>query len=132
MLIVPITLASAGILGLIYMSLTIGVMRQRFKTRVELGDGGGTAETRGLQIAIRAHANFAEYVPLALILLGGIEAAGAPRLLVLGLNGALILGRLLHPLGMERKVPNAPRAGGAMLTWGVILVGSITALVLAV
>ncbi len=60
--------------------------------------------------------NFSEYVPLSLILLGGIEAAGAARGLVLGPAIALILGRLLHPFGLRMKAPNAPRGLGAMLT----------------
>jgi len=125
---IPVTLLAAGLLGLMYMGLTFNVVRYRLRTKTMLGDGGNAA----LNVAIRTHANFMEYVPIALILLGGIEAAGAPHALVLVLAAALVVGRLLHPFGMTRPAPNVFRAGGAMGTWGVILVASITAIVLAV
>jgi len=127
---IPITLAAAGILGFVYLALTFYVVRMRFVTKTMIGAGDGTPGAAPLLVATRMHANFAEYVPLALILIGGIEAAGAPRLLVLGLAGALVLGRVLHPFGMVAKAPNPARAGGAMLTWITIGVASITALVL--
>ncbi len=127
----PITLGTAGLLGLIYLALTTAVVRGRFTSKVMLGDGAGTPGGEGLHVAVRAHGNFAEYVPLALILLGGIEAAGAPRWLVLLLAAMLIIGRLAHPFGLSRPAPNPLRAGGAMLTWIMIGIASITALVIA-
>ena len=77
------------------------------------------------------HANFAEYVPLILILLGGIEYAGAPHNLVLGLAVALVVARLSHAFGLPRPAPNPLRAAGASLTWIVLLVASAEALILA-
>jgi uncharacterized membrane protein YecN with MAPEG domain len=74
------------------------------------------------------HGNFAEFVPLALILLGGIEAGGAPHHLVLGLAVALVVARIAHPLGLLRPAPNPPRAVGVVLTLGVLIVASVTAL----
>jgi uncharacterized protein len=127
-----ITLAAAGVLGLIYAALTIYVVRMRFVTKTMLGDGAGTPGAAEMLVAIRTHANFAEYVPLALILLGGIEVAGASHLLVEALAAALILARVLHPFGMLRAAPNRLRAFGAALTLGVLLVESVTALVLVV
>lgn len=93
-----------------------------------LGEGDGAPGAAALKIAVRAHANFAEFVPLALILLGAIEAAGAPHGLLLGLAVALVLARLAHPIGMARAAPNPLRAGGALVTWAVIAVAAITAL----
>ncbi len=126
-----ITLTTAGILGLIYLVLSFNVSRSRGVAGVNLGDGSNAPGAEPLLVAIRAHANFAEYVPLALILLGGIEYAGAPRSLLIILAILLILGRIAHPFGMYQTGRNAPRAAGAVLTWGVILIESITALVLA-
>jgi uncharacterized membrane protein YecN with MAPEG domain len=128
---VPVTLFTAGLLGLIYLALTVGVVRGRFALKLMLGDGAGSPKGDGLFVAVRAHANFAEYVPLALILLGGIEWAGAPRLLCIVLAAMLIIGRIAHPLGMGRPSPNPFRAGGAMLTWVMIGIASLTALVIA-
>ena len=64
----PITLGAAGILGLIYAVLTTRVFAARFRSGIMLGTGPTDEK---LQIAVRAHANFAEYVPLILLLLGG-------------------------------------------------------------
>ncbi len=124
---IPIALATAGILGLMYVVLSLLVVRQRISTKTMIGEG----ESPGLLLAIRAHGNFAEYVPIGLILLAGIEAAGAARWLVLALAGMLVLGRVLHPFGLYMKAPNAPRALGGMLTWVMIGAASIEALIIA-
>jgi uncharacterized membrane protein YecN with MAPEG domain len=134
----PITLATAGILGLIYVALSLNVSLRRFDTKVSLGQGGSDTvmvgkekEAPKLQIACRSHANFAEYVPLALILIGGIEAAGAARWLVTLLSVLLVVARVAHPIGMMRPVPNLFRAGGALLTWLVIVGAALDALIIA-
>src|SRR5690606_35232509 len=64
-MILPITLAFASLNALIFIFLSILVVRGRFKERVSVGAGGKTS----LELKIRAHGNFAEYVPLALFLL---------------------------------------------------------------
>jgi uncharacterized membrane protein YecN with MAPEG domain len=128
---IPISLGTAGILGIIYLVLTFFVVRGRFTTKVMLGDGSDKAETKILHSAVRAHANFSEYVPLALILLGGIEAADASRTICYSLSIMLIVGRILHPIGIARPAPNPYRAAGAMLTWIMIGLASIEALLLA-
>ena len=102
MTIIPITLFTSGVLGLLYMTLTAQVVRQRQKHNVSLGDGGVEA----VQIAIRAHGNFAEYTPLALILL---------------------VGRFAHPFGLMRPSPNLPRALGIGLTLLMIVIASLWA-----
>jgi len=135
---IPITLGTAGILGIFYVVISLRVTAARWKTKVSVGEDtaqpasfGAESAVSPLRIAIRSHANFAEYVPIALILLGGIEAAGANRALCLILAAMLILGRAAHPIGMARKAPNSFRAGGAMLTWIMIGVTSVVALVIA-
>jgi uncharacterized membrane protein YecN with MAPEG domain len=135
---IPITLGTAGILGLFYVLISVRVTATRWRTRVSVGDDtsqpaafGTETEVSPLRIAIRSHANFAEYVPIALILLGGIEAAGASHALCLILAAMLILGRLAHPIGMARKAPNPFRAGGAALTWLMIGIAGLEALKLA-
>jgi uncharacterized membrane protein YecN with MAPEG domain len=122
-------LATAGILGLIYFVLSVRVVLARRDSKILLGDGAGTAEA--LHIKVRIHANFAEYVPIALILLGGCELAGGAHWLMVLLAIMLIAGRIVHPFGMARQVPNAPRAVGMMLTWVMIVIASLEALKLA-
>lgn len=132
-----LTILTAAVLGLIYLVLTARVVAGRIKSKVIIGDGGAELILHGqgkqpsaLHTAIRAHGNFAEYVPLALILLAAVEAVHAPHLLCRVLAAMLVLGRVLHPIGMAKPAPNAFRAGGAMLTWAMIFVASLTALVL--
>jgi uncharacterized membrane protein YecN with MAPEG domain len=55
----------AGLLALWLVVLSLRVIQARRAARVSLGDGGN----RALQRAIRGQANFAEYVPIALLLL---------------------------------------------------------------
>jgi uncharacterized membrane protein YecN with MAPEG domain len=60
--------------------------------------GEGTDEQ--LRRRIGAQGNFVEYVPLALIALGLIEAHAAPSWMVLAMGSILALGRLLHAIAM--------------------------------
>lgn len=98
--------------------------------RVKLGGvsaGDGKDET--LRRRIRAHGNFIEYVPTALIALGLIELGGGARVLVAGLAIAFFVSRALHAIGMLYTSTPTLRAGGmliqhaAFLTAGVWLVG---------
>ena len=80
---------------------------------------------------MRAHANFTEYTPFALILTGLLEVAGtSPIWLWIGAFLYLVA-RVLHAFGMDRTEPNWLRGGGAMLTWLVLLALAGAALVVA-
>jgi uncharacterized membrane protein YecN with MAPEG domain len=57
-----------------------------------LGDGGDTMMLR----RIRGHANFAEYVPLILLMMGLLEIGGQAKWSIHALGGMLLIGRLLH------------------------------------
>lgn len=126
---IPVTLFASGILGLLSVVLSCMVTMARFKTKVMIGDGGADGQA-ALLPAIRAHGNFIEYVPLALILLGGIEVSGASRLTCEIFAALLIIARLAHAFGMFRPAPNPFRAGGAVLTWAIMLGLGIEALLL--
>ncbi len=112
-----VTLFTAGALGLIYLFLSWRVVQIRQSAKVSLGDGGDAV----LLGRIRAHANFAEYVPLCLILIAAIEISvqRPPALLwVAGL--ALIVVRIAHAIGMARDGANIYRIIGAAGTWTVM------------
>jgi uncharacterized membrane protein YecN with MAPEG domain len=134
----PVTLGTAGLLGLYYIYLTARVVMARRSGGISLGDGSAGSAPPGketaaaaLMVACRSHGNFIEYVPFALILMGGLESAGASHLFLQLLALMLIVGRILHPLGMARPVPNPFRAGGAALTWLTIVLASLDALRIA-
>jgi uncharacterized protein len=111
----------AASLALLYLVLTFRTIFLRGKLRVAPGDG----KQEPLQRAIRVHANFNEYVPLGLILLFLVASSGSSILLLHGLGVALLLGRLLHALGVSRSPePLILRQLGMVLTIGSILVSA--------
>ena len=73
-----ITAFYAALLGLLGAALTINVIVNRVRSKVDVGDGG----VAKLAQAVRAHANFAEQAPLALIVIGLAEMLGARPLVV--------------------------------------------------
>jgi uncharacterized membrane protein YecN with MAPEG domain len=117
-----------GILALLYVVLGVQVSRLRRGNRVLFGDG----DNRELRSAIRAHANFAEYVPIIVLLVALLEMSGLPAIRVHLLMGGLLAARLLHPLGMyvgPRTVQfQICRVGGITLTLFVLLSAGIMAL----
>jgi hypothetical protein len=113
-----ITAFYAGLLAPIYVVLAVRVIANRRRAKIALGDGGEPAMLR----CMRVQANFSEYVPLALILLGLAESLGTPGF-VLHLAGiALVAGRASHAYGVsqEREVFTY-RVAGMALTFTTIL-----------
>jgi hypothetical protein len=91
-----ITAIYASLSALLIVRLTLSVIKLRRKNRVSVGDGGNEV----LQLAIRAHANAVEYIPITLMLLFMLELNGAPKLLVHILGVTLLIGRVLHAMGL--------------------------------
>jgi uncharacterized membrane protein YecN with MAPEG domain len=69
---------------------------------VEGGPHGDAANAK-LRSAIRAHAHFAEYVPIIALMVMTLEMSGLPETSIHGLMGTLLVARLLHPFGMYAK-----------------------------
>ena len=120
-----------AILALILIGLSAWVIAGRGTTNTMLGDGGDSSMTR----RIRVHANFIEYVPLALVVIALLEESGASRGLVRLLLIVLVIARVLHPFGMfaPDKTPQqfACRGGGIGGTLLVILVAALDLLIRA-
>ncbi|MGZ5049604.1 MAG: MAPEG family protein [Methylobacter sp.] len=94
-----ITSVYAALAALFIVKLSLSVIKLRRQHRVSVGDGGIEA----LQLAIRAHANALEYMPMALLLLLLLELNDAPKMLVHLGGSALLAGRILHALGLSAK-----------------------------
>ncbi|HUD92261.1 MAPEG family protein [Sphingobium sp.] len=126
-MLLPITLTFAAACALLNMWLAIRCARFRIKDKVLHGDAGhGLLAKR-----MRAHANFVEYTPIVLILFALVEmAVGASLWLWIGAL-VYVVARVAHGFGMDADKPTALRAGGALLTWGVMLAIAITALSIA-
>ena len=112
-----VTAFFAGVLTLMFIRLSFNVIGLRRKNKISLGDGGIDTLDR----AIRAHGNFAEYVPLGLVLMGCLELNGAPLLLVAVLGALLVSGRYFHAKGIQEPPPNfTDRVRGMKLTFAAL------------
>ena len=116
-----ITALYLAALALLYVGLAIQVARLRQRDRAAFGDNG----SRELRCAIRVHGNFVEYVPVITLMVAMLEMSGLPAMQVHLLMGALVLSRLLHPLGMY-AAPNTlqfriGRVGGITVTFVLLI-----------
>jgi len=97
-----ITSVIAAALTIIFVKLSFAVIGLRRKNKVGIGSGGHD----DLERAIRAQGNFAEYVPFGIILIAGLELNGTPWWLVALPGIALIIGRLIHAIGINTPPPD--------------------------
>jgi uncharacterized protein len=120
-----ITSAYLAVLALLYAVLGLQVSRLRRGNRVLFGDGDNIK----LRSAIRAHANFAEYVPIIALMVAMLEMSGLSATWVHLLMAALLLARLLHPLGMyvgpRTWQFQICRVGGITLTITVLIAAAL-------
>jgi uncharacterized membrane protein YecN with MAPEG domain len=108
----------AAILTIVFIKLSFAVIGLRRKNKVGLGSGGYD----DLERAIRAQGNFAEYVPIGLILIACLELNGAPWWLVILPGIALVIGRLIHAKGINEPPPNfSSRVLGMKFTFGTLI-----------
>ncbi len=114
----------AGLLGLIMMGIALAAGRVRGASGISIGDGGNLE----LIAAMRRHANFIEFVPLCLILIGMLEMNGVGSGAIHGLGGGLVVARLCHAFGYRADGSLAALrtigAGGSTL---ILVVASIWA-----
>jgi hypothetical protein len=122
------TLIIAVALAVVNLWLSIRTGQARQAAKVSVGDGDNPL----LRARMRAHANFIEYVPMALILMALIDSSGSNSQLLWLLGIALVIGRILHPFGMERPSPNPFRIGGILLTYLVTIALIVWAVVILV
>jgi uncharacterized membrane protein YecN with MAPEG domain len=116
-MILPITLTIAGAAAIVNLWLALRIVTLRIKAKVLIGDGGNAL----LTARTRAQINFAEYTPIVLILIGLIELARGTQGWLWASGIIYILGRVLHPFGMDKQTPNPLRAAGILTTWVVLL-----------
>ena len=112
----------AAFLGLGFVTLSVLTLRLRRKLKIPLGDGGNNQLLR----AIRVHSNFAEYVPLSIILIFMVEQQNAPHFLIHLLGSFLLIGRVSHAWGVSQNIENYNfRIFGMAMTFTSLLVSSL-------
>lgn len=125
--ILPVTLTVAGAAALLNIWLGWRVGQRRISEKVSIGDGGNQA----LTARMRAHANFAEYTPFVLILIGLIELAEGTTLWLWAVGALYILARIAHAIGMDRADSNPFRMIGILVTMLTLAGLGIYAVVIA-
>ncbi len=112
----------AGFLALLFITLSLRVIKHRRYARVSTGDGGDAT----LQRKMRVQANCAEYAPIGLILLGLAEMQRAPDWSLHLLGTMLFLGRLAHAAGMGATPQRMGlRVSGMALTLAMIVLTAL-------
>lgn len=117
-----IALLFASLHALLYVMLSLRVVFHRKAHRVGVGTGGDAVLAR----KVRVHANFSEYVPLALLMLALLELSGTRAALLWAFGAALLLGRVLHAIGLGGSAGYSfGRFSGALLTFLALLAMAI-------
>ena len=117
----------AGLLALVFFVLSMRVVQVR--GRVSLGDGGDPAVLRRM----RGQANFAEYVPLILLMMAFLELRHVGALALHAIGITLLAGRLLHGIAFSFTAKWwFGRFFGTVLTFVVLIVCALWCVVLGV
>jgi uncharacterized protein len=117
----------AGLLAFFFLVLSWRVIQFR-QRGISLGDGGDPKMLR----LIRGHANFAEYVPLILVMMGFLEVGHTSIYVLHALGIGLLVSRFLH--GYALSFSDRFRFGrtwGAGLTFTVLAVCGVLCLLQA-
>ena len=103
-----------GLHILLILVLSLLVVRLRSKHKVFVGDDG----IPELAQAIRAFGNASEYIPPGLAGLIVLDLSGATPLLIHIAGFILLVGRVVHAVGLSNSVGTSiPRALGMTMTW---------------
>jgi uncharacterized membrane protein YecN with MAPEG domain len=120
-----ITMLYAGLCAILVVILGLRVVVFRFRHKIGLGDGGDPA----LQRRVRVHANAVENLPLALLLLGGMELNGYPASIIHGFGATLFVSRVLHAWGLSHSSGTSKgRFLGTLFTWLLMLAMALFAI----
>jgi uncharacterized membrane protein YecN with MAPEG domain len=116
-MILPITLTIAGAAAILHVWLSLRVSTLRRPLKIGVGDGGNDVLLRRM----RAHGNFAENMPIFLVLLGFVELAVGRSVWLWAAGIVFVLARIAHAFGMDRPGANILRVAGISLSWLVLL-----------
>lgn len=127
--ILPITLCTAAALVLINLWLSVRIGLVRRAASISVGDGGHEPLARRM----RAQLNFAENVPLVVILIAVLELGGITLDSLPWVAAIFVIARVLHGFGMDGGSMQWGRALGTVATMLVqlYLVGVAVGMALA-
>lgn len=117
-----ITVIYLPVFGIVFAILSVRTLLLRRSLQTAIGDGKNIR----LKRAIRVHANFAEYVPIALLLIFVLEQKTDYTIGIHILCLALLLGRCIHAFGVSQTGENFSfRVTGMALTLMTIISASL-------
>lgn len=121
----PITALFIAALGIIQIPMTVAVGLLRVKTGIQFMDGGSQTLLR----LMRAQANFAETVPITLLVMAAAEYTGTSAALLWAGGSSLLLGRIVHYITVAKYGWGNGRATGMLLTLAALLGFSVCILI---
>ena len=121
MAIPTITALYGSLNAILNIMLAVRVSSARRRLKVSTGMG----ESKEMELAVRIHANNAEFVPLAIVVLLLAELCGGASVMIHVLGGSLLLARVSHAVGMPLRAPNVYRVFGTVVTWTGIVVSAV-------
>lgn len=125
---VGVAASYVALLILIGLVLAARVVAVRRSERIGIGSG----DNRTLERRIRCHGNYSEYAPLLIAILILLPLLGAKEWMVHLAGVAAVAGRILHPIGLSQTAGTSfGRLAGMILTFTVMILGSLALLVLA-
>lgn len=117
-----ISLLLAGLFSVMMVLLSLQVSMRRVRAGVDsLGDGGDDI----LHRRIRAHGNFTEYAPTALLVVCLMEYSGGSSLLVWILAAAFFLSRIGHAVGLLYRSTPTLRAASMLVQHAAFLIAGV-------
>ncbi len=115
---IQVTALYLGLMGLLAVLLANNVLYVRLRS--------ATQPKWRPDAALRVQANFVENVPIALLLLLGLELRGVATSVLHAFGASLVLCRLLHAWGLgNHEGANYPRLIGAQGTFLLIAIMSV-------
>ncbi|MYA16926.1 MAG: hypothetical protein F4Z28_09260 [Gammaproteobacteria bacterium] len=126
---IPITALYAALLVAVLVCLTTRIGLLRAKTGISILDGGN----KRLAVEMRRHGNFAEHVPLLIVLMAIVELNGGSTLFLHVIGIGLVISRIAHPLGLHHDQVQTPlRLVGAVGTSLATIALGVVALLQAI
>jgi len=113
----PVTALVAAVFGILMVPLSLQISLHYANRGTSQADPNIMRDEL-LRRKTLAHGNFIEYVPTALILLGLMEASGAPDTLLWLLGGSFLGARILHII--SQMYTSGPALRGAAMVAGHI------------
>ena len=123
----PITLTTACILGIMFIWLSARVIAWRVRLQALIGD----SDNDEMLFLIRTHANFTEYTPIFLIILGLVEYMGGNATALTVIAVLFVIARLLHVPGMGPEANLKFRQAGIIGSFTTIGAASFYGLYIA-